>query len=291
MQLRALARECTQVHATAGQVRYQRRDVLTKPVWVPALLLVIELAGAGCLDDADNGADANAMCDAPDAYTPYPDRGYASGDVIALPWRGDSSAYPNGREGFDVYAAESTIECGSNKGKRSHLDVTAGCLKAAATADGYKHRAYVELTDETHAFRALALGHVNGELVKWFDQRTEYRFYYSGETDGAFPGFKVFARYRTEDDLYVASWRMDGVVQIQKKQCGEYTALARLEGQELPSRRAWHEVRFEAIGTNLAFYIDDKLAISADDATFSWGTVGIRIDGMTGTYLDDWRVF
>jgi hypothetical protein len=264
---------------------------LMKPVWGPALMLVVGMS-AGCIaDDDESGIDAPFSCGDPDAYTPYETTVLPSGDTTALPWRGETASYPNGREAFDVYSTSSMIECGSTKDKRSYLDVTAGCLTGVTMGDGAYHRAQVSLTD-TAAFRALALGYSNGERVKWTGQRGEYRFYYTGATgDGANPGFKVFTRYRTEDDLYVASWRLDGVVQIQKKQCGEYTAIARLEDQPIPSVHTWHRIRFDAIGSKLSLYLDDELALTADDPAFSWGTVGIRIDGVTGTYLDDWRVF
>ena len=43
----------------------------------------------------------------------------------------------------------------------------------------------------------------------------------------------------TEYDLYVGSWRMDGVVQIQKKHCGEYTILKRIANFGPPSPNVW----------------------------------------------------
>jgi hypothetical protein len=266
--------------------------VETKPDWGPVLVLAIASMGAGCVDDDEPFVEGAATCGAADAYAPYAPGHHPSGDVAKLPWRGATSAYPNGVETFDDYKAGAPIECSSGKALRSHLDVTAGCLIAAVTGDADQyHRALVELTEEGRAFRAVALGHDDDDLVKWIDQRSEYRFYYSGSSGGVNPGFKVFARYRTEDDLYVASWRLDGVAQIQKKQCGEYTILARSAGVPVPSPRAWHRIRFDAVGDKLSLYLDGQIAIVATSPTFSWGTVGIRIDGMTGVYLDDWRVF
>jgi hypothetical protein len=254
-------------------------------------MLVVASVGAGCVaDDEESAVDTpSTTCGAADAYSPYRTGSFASGAVSTLPWRGATSSLPDGRETFDTYASSSTIECSSDKARRSHLDVTAGCLTAIATGDGVYHRARVDMTD-AGALRALALGYADGELVKWTDQRSEYRFYYSGESDGVNPGFKVFARYRSEDDLYVASWRFDGVVQIQRKLCGDYIALAKIDLPP-PTPRTWHRIRFDAVGDKLALYLDDKLALTATSATFSWGTVGIRIDGATGAYLDDWRVF
>ena len=269
-------------------------DVLfAKPVWGPALMLAVAGVGAGCVaDDADDDelvVAAAATCGAADAYTPYGDMDSTSGNVAALPWRGVNESYPNGRETFERYADGALIECASSKAKVSHFEVTAGCLRGIVLGGGAYRRAHVEPTADG-AFRAVALSFSSGDVIKWTDQRIEYRFYFSDATDGVLPGFKAFVRYRSEDDLYVASWRLDGIVSIQKKHCGEYTLLAKTQ-VTAPTPRAWHRMRFDAIGTKLALYLDDRYVLSAESGTFSWGTVGIRIDGTTGTYLDDWRVF
>ena len=250
------------------------------------MALVAALA-TGCLDE-DVGP-AGGECGDSRAYTPYTASWHPSGDVADLPWRASTDSYPDGHERFEGYALPSLIECGSDKRRRSHIDVTAGCLHARSIAGSYS-RGEVEPT-AGGAFRALALGNVDGRAVKWFAQRTQYRFFYDAVTDGELQGFKVFARYRTEDDLYVASWRLDGIVQIQRKRCGSYHTLARIEGFPPPSPGTWHRVRFDAIDDDLAFHIDGELVLEARSPTFSWGTVGIRIDGVAGVYLDDWHVF
>ena len=107
----------------------------------------------------------------------------------------------------------------------------------------------------------------------------------------AYPGFKAFLRYRTEYDLYVASWRADGVVQIQKKQCGKYTALKIDKTYGPPSQNKWHTIKFEAVGDKLSLWLDGKLAMTVNDSTFSWGTAGIRIDSYDGSYIDNWKVY
>jgi len=263
-------------------MRHDYAHVLTKPGRGPALLLALAGMCAGCIDDDEQSRAGTATCGAADAYSPYSAGTFAAGDVAELPW---------GEETFDSFADAATIECASAKAKLSHFDVTAGCLTAATLGNGEYHRARVELTAASHGLRVVALGHADGDVVKWFAQRSEYRFYYSGETYGVNPGFKIFARYRSEDDLYVGSWRLDGVVQIQKKQCGTYTTLARAIALTPPTPRVWHRIRFDAIDEQLTLYLDDKAVLSTTSATFSWGTVGIRVDGTTGAYLDDWRVF
>ena len=192
---------------------------------------------------------------------------------------------------FHTLTSGKVIECGSDKSARSDLDVTAGCLDAQSfqsttraqihgTTDGY-YRSFA-LPDEAS----------DGTPVKWTDQGGEYDFYFTGWTGNVSnPGFKVFARYLTEYDLYVASWREDGVVQIQKKECGVYTILKRIPNYPPPAPNQWHHIRFEATGTHLALYTDGKLAVETDDATFAAGTSGIRIDDAEGAYLDNWRTF
>jgi hypothetical protein len=271
--------------------------------------------GAGCISDgSDNpdpgdGSDAigdgfgttssdlSGSCPAYSAsvYTPYTGTGaFPSGTVAQYPWRGTSSSYPDGNETFTAYAPlPETVECGSRKGDRKYLDVTAGCLSAVSTSSGA--RGQIELTSGG-AYRSLAKGFKQGDSthpVKWTDTGTEYRFYYSKPpiAEGVNPGFKAFLRYRTEYDLYVASWRADGVVQIQKKQCGTYTALEIDKHYGPPSKGAWHTIRFEAVGTKLSLWLDGKLAMTVNDATFSWGTAGIRIDSYDGAYIDNWKVY
>lgn len=227
-----------------------------------------------------------------DVYTPFPGSGpFPTGKVSTYPWRGPTTAYPNGMEDFSGYAAlPSSVECGGTRSLRSHLDVTAGCLEAVSNAGNAVGR--VQGTS-TGYFRTFALGYAAGDPthpVQWTDQGAEYRFFYTNGATGN-TGFKVFTRYRTEYDLYVASWRMDGVVQIQKKHCGEYTVLHKLATYGAPSTNAWHTIRFEAVGNRLELFLDGQLVISTTDDTFTAGTAGIRIDSMTGALIDNWRVY
>lgn len=247
------------------------------PVWGPALGALVCLGA--CIGDVDDEAvvEAEATCGDPSAYNPFVGPAHTA-TASAVPWA----------ENFDSYRAPQSIECDSTKSALANLDVTAGCLTSALISDTYR-RAAVKLTP-AGAFRAVALPREKAELVKWTDQHNEFRVYVAGTTDGVLPGVKAFVRYRSEDDLYVASWRFDGVVQIQKKQCGEYTILARVDLPP-PTFRAWHRMRFDAVGENLALYLDDKLVLTTKASAFSWGTAGIRLDGVTGTYLDDWRVY
>jgi hypothetical protein len=221
-------------------------------------------------------------------YTPFTGSS-SSGSASRYPWQGYRTSYPASSEDFRSYGLPSTVECSSSKSARSHLDVTAGCLTAAAV--GSYSRGKITSTSGG-AFRVVALAFTGSETspLKWTDMSNSFRFYYTGTSGaGVDPGFKAFVRYRTENDLYVASWRTDGVVQIKRKKAGTYTTLAQVKMSK-PSTGAWHRIRFDAIGTRLDLYLDGTKVLSADDSTFSWGTAGIRTDAMTGAYLDEWTV-
>lgn len=230
---------------------------------------------AGCIAEADDtfgeAVDEATCTPTADVYSPYAaSTSYPSGTVEELPWRG---------EDFEAYASPETVECASNKRRRAHLDVTAGCLTAVTLGDRYRRG---RISSDT--FRAVALG------AKWTDQSIEYRFLYRTASGGGVnPGFKAFTRYRTEDDLYVASWRLDGIAQIQKKHCGRYTTLAWIPFAP-PSPNTWHRLRFDAVDNTLILHLDSTPVLTASSATFSWGTAGIRIDGLPSAYLDDWHL-
>lgn len=275
---------------------------------VLAVACLWPVAAAGCLADepADESAAEAALSsdsvpeapmtvkcsEAADAYTPYVDSGSPSGAVSKYPWRGIHSTYPNGIEKFAAYTPlPRTVECSNEKGERNYLDVTDGCLSAVEIGSYTRGEIHAASDD---AFRTVALGYASGNdaPLKWTDVGESYRFYYKG-TKGTQnnPGFKAFLRYRTEDDLYVASWRVDGVAQIQRKHCGVYTPLVVKKGYGAPSVNAWHTIEFTAVGDNLDVYLDGDHALHVTDNVFTWGTAGIRADAMDGAYLDDWTVF
>ena len=228
---------------------------------------------------------------AQNVYTPYVGSGpFPMGSVAAYPWRGPSSMYPDSVEDFRGYSLPDNVECGGTRGKRNYLEVTAGCLDAVS-ANG-QGSGKVGMTGDGY-YRSFALAFAANDAthpVKWTNQGVEYKFFHPGGPVGNF-GFKAFVRYRTEYDLYVASWRMDGVVQIQKKECGQYTVLQRNSHYGAPSPNAWHTINFQVVGNQMKLYLDGQLAMTQTDNTFVAGTAGIRIDSMEGALIDDWRVF
>jgi hypothetical protein len=235
-----------------------------------------------------------AASNASTTYWPYPRNApTVLGTPADHPWWGQGQNPPSGSElSFRPFSSGSTIECGSNKTERSYLDVTAGCLDSSAFQTA--NRGQIHGTTDGY-YRSFALprdAQDPNRMVKWTDQGGEYDFYFNGWTGNVSnPGFKVFARYLTEYDLYVASWREDGVVQIQKKECGVYTILKRIPNYPAPTPGQWHHIKFEVKGTHLALYTDGHLAVETDDDTFGAGTSGIRIDDAEGAYIDNWHVF
>jgi hypothetical protein len=253
------------------------------------------LAFAGCVSDEEELAldtedETTSETDSElgSTYTPFTGTS-TTGPASTYTWKGYRTTYPAGMEDMRGYTLPATVECSSSKSTRSHLDVTAGCLKAVAV--GSYSRGQIQSTSDG-AFRVVALPFAGSETnpMKWTDQSNEFRFYYTSTSGpGVDPGFKAFVRYRSENDLYVASWRMDGKVNIKKKQAGTYKTLAEITMPK-PSAGAWHRIRFDAIGTRLELYLDGTKVLSATDSAFSWGTAGIRTDAMTGAYLDEWTV-
>jgi len=239
--------------------------------------------------DDEQTSETDSELSSGDTYTPFTGASVASGPASTYRWQGYQTSYPSQNEDFRGYALPSTVECSSSKSTRSHLDVTAGCL--TATPIGSYSRGKITATS-AGAFRVVALPFASGQTspMKWTDQHNEYRFYYTGSSGaGVDPGFKAFVRYRSEMDLYAASWRFDGNINIKKKQNGVYTTLASKSFPK-PTTNTWHTMRFDAVGSRLDLYLDGTKVFSVTDSTFSWGTSGIRTDATNGAYIDSWSV-
>lgn len=256
-------------------------------------------SGSGAGSGAETGAPGMLLATGcspygADVYSPFAAATpVSSGSVAAFPWRGKASSYPDALEDFRTYGPTlpEQVECGGDKSARDYLDVTAGCLTAVA-AEGGKAGQIHTTSDGYYRSFALPYDPDYQRQVAWTDMAVEYRFYYSQWTgDVSNPGFKAFARYLTEYDLYVGSWRRDGVVQIQKKQCGVYTILERDPGYGPPAPNMWHTMRFEVVGNEQRLYLDGRLAMTSTDDSIKRGTAGVRIDDAEGALIDDWHVF
>jgi hypothetical protein len=264
-----------------------------KLVLVASCLLHAACTGSpeGYLENLDSIAQAHSnWCDPPnppDTYDFYPGTGsYPLGSAATYPWPG---------EDFENYTDGQTVECSSSRSSQSHLEVTSGCLVSKYV--GTRRRGFTTASN----FRVLAVGLNEGQRVKWQDQTNDARLNVLSWTSpgggaASFQGVHLFARYRTENDLYVASLRKNGEVLIQKKLCGTYTALSRdvlRDANGTPrgemTTGTWYRLRFSAIGNRLALSVDNVPQIQVTDGSFSWGTSGIRTD-FADVYIDDWTV-
>lgn len=126
---------------------------------------------------------------------------------------------------------------------------------------------------------------------------------HGGESNKLVPdwsGVHLFARYNTENDLYVASIRKDGQVVIKKKLNGIYTTLSTTKCSSPESfsnyfqLKKWYTLKITIVNFLLSFYIDDILILQTADAfcsrsetvdcqngfqkSLDSGTSGIRFD-------------
>jgi hypothetical protein len=276
---------------------------MNKRPWIltiMAMSLVLPLSAAHQHDWSASGEPSflrinnvqAASCNPPDTYEFYPGTGfYPSGSSEFYPWQ---TPVGTAFEGFESYANGALIESSADKERQSHLEVTSGALYAKYVGPSLYRRAKIE----AYNFRMLIQGLSNGLRVKWTDQAIESRFYIDAwqTSDNSWQGVHLFARYRTANDLYVASFRSDGSVYIKKKQCGLYTTLASGHSLDQNSNprpfnlKQWYTLTFATIGNHLELSIDGVPQLAVTDGTFSWGTAGIRTDYAT-VYLDDLTLF
>jgi len=218
---------------------------------------------------------------------------YVSGPASAqLPWAGEN--FENNDLGI--------LECSYASNAISHFDVTSGCLSTIeqTTTAGKLLRGWVD----SSVFRAIAIGRDSaGREIKWTEQSAQYNAYIdSWHNAGDIPnwsGLHVFARYRTSDDLYVASLRYDGKITIKRKWKGVYTTLAQgklsnktktyLDQNGKLKTGQWYLLNFSVVGKELKFYVDGDLVLQTKTGTFSWGTTGVRFDN-ADVFIDDWKL-
>lgn len=145
---------------------------------------------------------------------------YVSGLAsVMLPWAGENF------ENADL----GRLECSYASNVIDHFDVTSGCLSTVkqTTTSGYLLRGWID----DSVFRVVAIGKDETDReIKWTEQTAKYKAYIDHwHKNGEIPnwsGLHVLARYRSSDDLYVASLRYDGKLTIKRKWKGDYTTLA-----------------------------------------------------------------
>jgi hypothetical protein len=240
-------------------------------------------------------------------------------------------------ETFNEYADNEMVECASGKSLRSHLDVTSQCLRKQTISNGSTgysasvEHALLDLPrgEEYRKIRALAFSlDPHGKRVLWTNQEHRLRLYLSlldkveppkdgdeieGDESGTGnQGMSMFARYRTENDHYVASLKTDGRMFIKQKLCNDknYVPLKYDSFGSPVTTRNWYNLVFRAEdvkhpttgapGVKLTFTVTRpsdgyKKTVTTTQypspgfPIFPNGTGGFRTDFIRG-YVDDWRV-
>lgn len=208
------------------------------------------------------------------AYDQYP------GNRDQYP-KGTPSEFSYPKQDFEKYSVGQLIGRSSAKDLEANIIVTSGeitCQNNGGVKDGFT---------TTYNFRML-LNPMNSSKIRvgWTDYKitmlgTVMRWH-PDKPDWA--GMHLFARYLTSDDLYVGSYRSDGLITIKKKIKGSYTTLASVDIGP-PDVGREYVMAFEVEGNNLRYYIDGVLRLKAVDGDLKWGTSGIRLD-YSDTYVD-----
>eukprot|EP00121_Abeoforma_whisleri_P006008 Awhi_evm1s5455 len=167
---------------------------------------------------------------------------------------------------------------------KNNVIATSGILTAKMHESGAT-QAYTE----THNLRLLSNPidqNNNSKKIGWTNSLTAVKGMVQEwhENPPVWSGFHIFSRFTSSDDLYVASYRIDGKVTIKKKIRGEYTTLTE-KLIEKPVLGQWLKFWFECHGDQLRYFIDEKLMLEAKDDDLNWGTCGVRID-YSNTFIE-----
>ena len=196
---------------------------------------------------------------------------------------GNPAEFPYPKEDFQRFTAGNLIAKSSAKDPDADLIVTSGTL-ICEMKDGAKKG-----FTTNHNFRMLC-NPMDRQIMKRV-RLTDCKTTYFGIIDRwhsnipAWAGMHIFARYQTENDLYVASYRSDAYVTIKKKVKGTYKTLIKTTMSEPPLAGKEYTLAFEADGDRLTFYIDNKQVLTTTDKDLDWGTTGVRLD-YADSYVD-----
>lgn len=212
-------------------------------------------------------------------YNHYP------GDPNQYP-KGTPSEFPFPKQDFQEYAENEVITKSSAKNPTDPLMATSGtltCKSFNGAKTGYT---------TTHNFRMLCnpIDNASQKLVRYTDIRTTFFGCVNKWQSGApsWAGLHIFSRYQTEDDLYVASWRVDGKCTIKKKVNGKYTTLKQATFGA-PALGDEHLMAFEVNGNLLSYFVDGNLVLEVTDNDLEWGTSGVRTD-YSDSYVDYFKI-
>jgi hypothetical protein len=196
---------------------------------------------------------------------------------------GDRAQYPMGvpdqfnfpKIDFQAYEYNHTIIDSKAKDTNADIFATSGsllCKEVDGVKDGftstYNFRMLCNPKDPNTLkrvrytdFETLFIGKVN----KWHSNAPNWA------------GLHIFARYQTENDLYVASFRKDGKVTIKKKIKGNYTTLKYATYGDVKLGEEYF-FQFQVNGPTLTYKINGEVVLEVNDKDLQWGTTGIRTD-------------
>jgi hypothetical protein len=190
---------------------------------------------------------------------------------------GTAQSYPFNPKPFSTYTKGQPIAESRKKNNNDDYIVTSGVLWC---------REYNGVTcayTNTPNFRMLINSkNEKGFRVRYTDFAVTFTVIPVSITEGPnWSGIHIFSRYQTENDLYVASFRVDGQIVIKKKIRGQYTTLAQKKANFLMKFHVRYTLTFTVTGNMLVFtvlYNDTKEILKATDNDLTNGTGGIRID-------------
>lgn len=189
--------------------------------------------------------------------------------------KGTPSQFPFPKQDFQEYGVNKIITKSTAKDPSRPLMATSGtltCKSLNGVKTGYT---------TTYNFRMLCnpIDNSSLKLVRYTDTKTTFLGSVNRWQSGApkWAGLHIFGRYQTEDNLYVASWRMDGKCTLKKKINGVYTTIKQMSFGS-PALGDEHLMSLEINGSLLSYFIDGNLVLQAQDKDLDWGTSGIRCD-------------
>lgn len=288
------------------------------------LVKSVFLAGVFLIAAALFVRSASATCSTGSFYNAFP-AGVSNYPVLTL--TGANGGWPGFTHGgmspaptvedFEWPASSGLSLATAGKNELAWLDVTSGLLKSKwVTSPSYK-RAFVKYSDGP--FRAVFYAIDWNQTMSHFrvvNQRVSARFNFSAFESGApfYQGAHLFARYRSEDEFYTISLRVNGDVAVKRQAptadagCpySEIGSTLRLKTAAYPNglptsgsnstlpTGTWYTVRADVVtngsgNAEIAMYVNDVYQATFTDSTANAlpdGLGGIRTDSVD-TWVDD----
>ena len=95
----------------------------------------------------------------------------------------------------------------------------------------------------------------------------------------------ICARVGVPGDYYLLALRADGYVDLRRVSSYAETILTTTSAPVIAAN-TWYTVRLSAVGSNLNAYLNGVLLLTAADATYPSGEIGLQTDGATAQFDD-----